>query len=323
MDDVTLQKSVVDTDLPLISIIIPLFNSETYIAEAIKSVLGQTWQNWELIIVDDGSTDRSSEMVQPFLKDERVRLYSKPNGGAASARNLGIKKSNGNLIAFLDADDFWLPEKLENQITCFRQYPEIGVCGTGMKIIDPQGQVLSQGTVPDFHGNPFPTILEYSLANMTTAMIRRNVFEKSGLFDETLGKAPEDYEFWLRVGKYTIFHVMSEPLACYRCGHGNTSEVYSELRRELAIRQILPKFLHEQDGYKYVKWHQVRRMIAGSYKYRGDNSTKWRIRAWWYGRSILVWPFYSPTWSAIPGLFLPKSWIMCMKRLFGKTTISD
>lgn len=314
----TSQMSPVEIDSERISVIVPSFNSEAYISEAVRSVLAQTWQNWELIIIDDGSTDRTKEMMQPFLEDERIRYYSKPNGGAASARNCGIRKSNGNLIAFLDSDDFWLPEKLEKQVACFREYPEIGVCGTGMRIIDPEGRILSQGSVPEFHGNPFPTILEYSLANMTTAMIRRDVLDQAGPFDETLGKAPEDYEFWLRVGKYAIFHVMSEPLACYRYGHGNTSEVYNELRRELTIREILPRFLKEQDGYRYVNRRQVRRVIAGSYKYRGDAGKTWRTQAFWYCRSILAWPFYGPAWSAIPWLFLPKSWIMCAKRLLGK-----
>jgi len=308
---------------PSVSVVMPAYNAARYIAGAIRSVIDQTFSNWELIIVDDGSQDETAAIIKPFLDDARISYIHKENGGAATARNVGIKVSHGNLIAFLDADDLWVPEKLARQLDCFEKYPEIGICGTGMMLIDSNGKITSQGTVPAFHGNPFPKILEYSLANMSTAMIRREVFEKAGLFDETLGTAPEDYEFWLRAGKHALFHVTAEPLACYRQGHGSCSDRYAEKRRELAMNVIIPRFLKEQDGRKYVKWHHLRRMRASCYKYRGDAETNRRNKVYWYLRSLLTWPFYGEAWSTVPWMIFPHSWIRQIKRFLKRNNTTQ
>ncbi|MDR1958413.1 MAG: glycosyltransferase family 2 protein [Planctomycetaceae bacterium] len=309
------RTSVTETPQVRVSVVMPAYNTAAYIAEAIESVIAQTFSGWELIVVNDGSTDETVKTVTPFLRDKRITLLSKPNGGAASARNAGIRKAQADLIAFLDSDDYWLPRKLEKQLECFRTFPDIGVCGTGMVIIDPDSNVISLGTVPDFHGNPFPTILEHSLANMSTAMVRRDVIEKAGLFDETLGAAPEDYEFWLRIGKYAVFHILSKPLACYRKGHENTSQRYAEQRHQLTLDVILPRFMKEQDGEKYIKWHHLARMKACRHKYRADSALRWNERTYWLFRSFLAWPFYGEAWSAVPWLFFPPNFIRRVKRL--------
>ena len=115
------QLSIAEKD-ELISIIMPAYNAGKYIKESIESVFNQTYQNWELIIIDDGSTDNTSEVVQPFLiKDRRIQYYLQENGKQGKARNAGIKRSKGNLIAFLDADDVWMPAKLQAQIGVLKQ----------------------------------------------------------------------------------------------------------------------------------------------------------------------------------------------------------
>ena len=136
----------------LVSIIMPSFNTESFISDSIESVLAQTYTNWELIIVDDCSTDNTDEVVRPFLVDQRIRyLKNENNNGAAISRNRALREANGKWIAFLDSDDLWMPKKLEKQITfmekngysfSYTNYEEIsmagektGVCVTGPKKI--------------------------------------------------------------------------------------------------------------------------------------------------------------------------------------------
>ncbi len=289
---------------PAVSVIIPSFNAELYIAEAIDSVIKQTFTDWELIVVDDGSTDRTVDAIQPFLEDPRIRLLRKANGGVASARNLGIFNSNGMFVALLDADDRWLPAKLEKQISVMRHFPEVGVCGTGCLIISADGCILRKGTCEAFHGIALPRLLYASMANMTTAMIRRDVFEEVGLFDETLQFA-EDYEFWLRVGVHCTVHMISEPLACYRRGHASRSSRGQAECRALVWHHILPRFLNEQGGRQFVKpWH-LWKLKARGYKSRGDESHNWFASLGWYLRSIATYPFDIEVYCALGSTVVP------------------
>jgi len=118
------------TTSPLISIIIPTYNRANYIAETIESIRQQTYANWELIIVDDGSDDDTSEIVRA-IPDKRIRFFKGPHSGMEKARNEGLEKANGELIGFMDSDDLWSPDKLEKQLSVFREHPQIAFCLTG------------------------------------------------------------------------------------------------------------------------------------------------------------------------------------------------
>lgn len=146
-----------EQSVPLVSVIMPAYNAGPYIGEAIQSILDQTFANWDLIVVDDGSTDNTAEVVATFLSDRRIRYHKQPNGGEPVARNTGIELSHGNLIAWLDADDIWFPEKLAKQIEIFAEYPEVGFCGTGLVTVDSKGLEKSRITRNPFHGQALRT----------------------------------------------------------------------------------------------------------------------------------------------------------------------
>jgi glycosyltransferase involved in cell wall biosynthesis len=190
---------------PLISIIVPVYNTEKYISETIQSVVDQTYSSWELILVDDGSTDRSKSIIKEWvIKDSRIHFYYKENGGQASARNLGILKSKGQYIAFLDADDLYLKDRLEVQVRDLQEQTADFYYGGGF-YYDDSGEV-PQTEAYDWHygkftGAEFFKILYHSCAvNINTVLIERSFLEKVGLFDESpVLRGTEDWELWLRI----------------------------------------------------------------------------------------------------------------------------
>lgn len=288
---------------PRVSVVIPAYNAELFIAQAVSSVLAQTFADWELIVVDDGSTDDTASRVAPFLCDPRISLHRKANGGPASARNAGIRLAMANFIALLDADDYWLPRKLERQMAVMAQYPDVGVCGAASTVVSQDGEVVRHVMSDGFHGSPFPRLLFGPLADMTTALIRRKVFEQVGFFDETL-RFSEDYEFWLRVGTYFCFHIIPEHLVCYRSGHASTAGPWKE-RREYFHSYILPRFLNEQGGRQLVRRRHVLKLKGRHYKYRGDESDDTFRRLGWYLRSIAIYPFSLDAYSATAAALTP------------------
>ena len=127
--------------MPRVSIIIPVYNGDRFIIEAINSVLRQTYQDYEMIVVDDGSTDRTRQVLEPYR--DKIRYFYQENQGSAVARNLVIQEAQGELIAFLDADDFWLlPEKLAEQVNCFEQNSSLGSVHTGWQIVNHKGDKI-------------------------------------------------------------------------------------------------------------------------------------------------------------------------------------
>ncbi|MBI4683838.1 MAG: glycosyltransferase family 2 protein [Nitrospirae bacterium] len=126
----------------LVSVIIPTYNRADFLPQTIQSILNQTYQDWELIVVDDGSKDITEDIVDGFkAKDRKIEYFYQVNKGAGAARNSGIRKSSGNYIAFLDSDDEWLPEKLERQVDFMRNNPEYDFCYTADKVVSSDNQV--------------------------------------------------------------------------------------------------------------------------------------------------------------------------------------
>jgi glycosyltransferase involved in cell wall biosynthesis len=199
---------------PLVSIIMPAYNAEKTIVDSIESVLRQTYINWELIVVNDGSKDSTSEVVLA-INDERLRLIEQENGGVANARNNGINYAKGEYIAFLDSDDLWVEEKLEIQITTL----EVGKYKMCFAKTWCFGENLNQTTdcfvnvALDFEDRD--KILIYDFIPILTVLIAKDVLEDVGYFDETL-HGVEDWDLWIRVlQKYDAIYV-DEFLAKYR-----------------------------------------------------------------------------------------------------------
>ena len=211
--------------MPTVSVVIPAYNAMTYLPAAVDSVLKQTFSDFEVLIVDDGSTDQTAQWVTQ-LTDRRVKLISQPNQGAAAARNTGIAHAQGDYIAFLDADDLWEPSKLEKQVQRLEAQPQVGLVHTWTAFIDAEGQPTGRIMTSHGEGQVWSQMVVYNLLRCgSTAMVRRECFERLGQFDRNLRYA-EDWDMWLRIAKDYDFALVHEPLVFYREHANNKSKNY-------------------------------------------------------------------------------------------------
>jgi glycosyltransferase involved in cell wall biosynthesis len=232
----------------LVSVVIPAFNASDTILEALESVSQQTYRNLEIVVVDDGSTDGTSALVQHHQqRDARVRLIQKPNGGVASARNAGIRSSLGAFVAFIDADDLWHPTKIAKQMTALLAGgPETALVYSPFRVIDIDGKVLSSSRrfgasgwvlYRHFHAN--------LVGNGSSILVRKEVLEELGGFDPRLREAGaegcEDLLLQLRIAARYRFAEVSEYLVGYRRRPGSMSSNAEQMIRSgvLAVRIAL------------------------------------------------------------------------------------
>lgn len=207
----------------LASVIIPAHNAEAFLAEAVRSVLAQTRRELELIIVDDGSTDGTRRLADGFRDaDSRVRVVGKANGGLSSARNAGIDAASGDMLCFLDADDIFLPDKLERQVRFLEQFP-------GCDLVFSDYYVGDDQLTPVWHESVRPrmaNMLEYLLYRNRFAplcpLLRSGLVQATGRFDETL-RAAEDWDYWIRAAQHGRFCYLPGPVGVYRTHPGQMS----------------------------------------------------------------------------------------------------
>jgi len=201
---------------PIVSVIIPTYNRAWVIKDAVDSVLKQDSNNFELIVVDDGSTDTTSEILSAYKED--IRVFTQDNKGVSAARNLGVSKAKGEFIAFLDSDDLWLPDKLTAQVDFFKSNPDALICQTEEIWIRDGKRVNPKKRHMKFSGMIFEQSLPLCIVSPSAVMMRRNLFKKVGLFDEKL-PACEDYDLWLRVSCQYPIYLLTTPLIIKRGGH--------------------------------------------------------------------------------------------------------
>lgn len=200
---------------PAVSVIVPTFNRAGLLPRAIGSVLGQSFEDFEVLIVDDGSTDETAEVVARY-EDPRVRYLAQPrNAGVSAARNRGLREARGDLVAFLDSDDEWLPGKLAQQVELFRRVPDdVGLVYTGVECVLPDGR--RRVDRPEERGDVYRLMLGRNVIHGggSNVMMRRSVVATVGFFDEGL-RAIEDYEYWLRVARFFKVDYVAAPLIRY------------------------------------------------------------------------------------------------------------
>jgi teichuronic acid biosynthesis glycosyltransferase TuaG len=211
-------------ELPLVSVIIPMFNASPFIAETIESVLSQSYRNWEVYIIDNCSTDSSRQVVDHYVqRNKRINLLSTEfnSGSPARPRNLGLKNAKGKYIAFLDADDLWCPDKLEKQVSFLEVNPEVFLLYAKYRIIR-NGRITGKIMPKDkylFSGKIFKQLfLSNNFIPCVTAILR-NRFEHNYLFDEQKCFM-EDFDLWLRISQSENIAFIRDPLAIYRADSG-------------------------------------------------------------------------------------------------------
>ncbi len=202
--------------MPLVSVIIPTYNRACLVQRAIRSVLDQTFRDFELIVVDDGSQDGTLAALGSY--QGKLQVVSQANRGVSAARNAGLAKAKGELLTFLDSDDEWLPEKLARQIARFRTHEPLFICHTE-EIWLREGKELPQ---KDIHrkqgGRFFERALERCLISPSSVMLSRALMDRVGWFDERL-PAAEDYDLWLRITAFHEVDFIPEPLVIKHGGH--------------------------------------------------------------------------------------------------------
>lgn len=203
--------------MPTVSIIIPTYNREQLVGRAIQSVFAQTYQDFELIIVDDGSTDDTERLVKSF-KSEKIRyIRHRENKGPAAARNTGIRSAQGDYIAFQDSDDEWVPEKLEKQMRALATAPpEVGIVYTNFYVTTKNNRKRfgAYASLAPKGGDVFSSLLKGRFVLPSATVIKRECFERVGVFDERLSPI-EDSELLLRFSRHYHFKCINEPLVLY------------------------------------------------------------------------------------------------------------
>lgn len=240
--------------MPTVSVIIPAYNCESFIGRAVQSVLDQDYRDLEIIVINDGSTDNTVQALAPI--QDRICLLQQKNAGVAAARNAGLRIARGELVAFLDADDWWAPSRLSVQLAALKSFPETGMVFSDFAVADstganlmPRGIRWKYGSVRNADTTPWQKIFCNSVSvhwdgseiyqhaavayqghiaqklfcgnfiNTSTVLLRREVIERFGEFDQTLD-TEEDYDYWLRVANEWPLAYVDAPLATFRKSPG-------------------------------------------------------------------------------------------------------
>ena len=244
---------------PLVSVVIPAFNSADSIAATIASVLAQTYRPLEIIVVDDGSTDDTLAVAQAI--SPAARVWRQANAGPASARNRGIREARGELLAFLDADDGWLPEKLALQVPLLLERPEVGLVHTDVTFFDPHSDREWSADVgrAQFVGHCTAAFLNHNRVLASSVLMRRALLEQTGLFDEQF-VGTEDYDLWLRLSRLCEFAYLDLPLVRYRFQAGSLSSHSDRMRAgELGVvRKALATMQSEAKPGTWAGWEPSR-----------------------------------------------------------------
>ena len=267
--------------MPKVSVIIPAYNSMKYLPETLSSVLEQTFTDFEVLIIDDGSSDQIEAWAQAQT-DPRVKFISQKNQGVSVARNTGIKNARGEYIAFLDADDLWQPTKLEKQVNCLNANPQVGLVHNWIFLIDQYSNKTGNLWASRTQGHVWQNLVERNTIACCSVMVRRSCFTSTGVFDPSLRSA-EDWDMWIRIAAEYPVAVIEEPLASYRLLPNSKSKNFPLVEKSLS--RIIEKnfasapahLLHiKQRSYGYANLNLAWKAIQSV---DHDEAKAWKYRA--------------------------------------------
>ena len=279
---------------PQVSVIVPAYNVRSYIEQVLVSLKHQSFQNFEVIIVDDGSTDGTAEVVKPFCEsDSRFQLLQKTNGGLSSARNCGIRHARAPYIALLDGDDVYKPEKLATHVSILDRAPDVGVVYSASRAIREDGRptFMSLSGKPVMSNPLLALLCKNFIGHGSNAVFRRCIVDEVGEFDEGL-RSSEDVDYWLRIaatGRWR-FHRVPQVLCCYRVRPSGLSFNVAQMQRsheqvlEAASRRS-PQLVNPvlSTAYAYMYRYLARLSLTAGDAQRARNFID---QAWASDRSI-------------------------------------
>jgi glycosyltransferase involved in cell wall biosynthesis len=257
--------------MPTISVVIPAYNAEKTVRETIESVLKQTFSDFELIVINDGSNDGTWETISS-ISDSRLKVFSYTNAGVAVSRNRGIAEASGEFISFLDADDLWTPEKLELQLKALQDHPTADVAYSWTDYIDETGRFIRQGGYTTVHGNVYAKLLLLNfIENGSNPLIRRQALDAVGEFDPTVVPA-EDRDLWLRLAAKSEFVCVQKPQILYRQSpHSASANVFRQATSSFKVLERA--FCQAPANLQYLKRHSFGNMYK-CYVYKAlENSS--------------------------------------------------
>lgn len=279
-----------------VSVVIPVYNGEAFISRAIQSALNQSAPPFEIIVINDGSTDATSAILATF--GDSIKVIAIPNGGVSNARNIGIKASAGEFIAFLDADDIWYENKLKRQLGVFESYPDVGFCCCDFGFENTKTDLMAnhfarfKDAADIIFDVPMPLPLEplvgrNFVGTCSNVMVRKDVLDKAGLFNVSYKQA-EDYDLWLRFALVTKFVLLSTVLLEKKSHDGNLTNNFLETllfheqvlinlqannQAKVQLAQIQKKYLSALALVRYeignLFYETNHRMSAFKYFFRG------------------------------------------------------
>jgi glycosyltransferase involved in cell wall biosynthesis len=312
---------------PSVSVVIPAYNAARWIAETLDSVLAQTFRDFEVIVVDDGSTDETPDVVGRY--GSRVRYLRKEKGGTPSARNAGIRAARGSYIAFVDADDLWLPEKLQLQMELFLKQRDLAWTYCDTVLFQSETARLLYKTsqrTKMYAGDILRPLLLRDFIHSGAPVIKREVFDAVGYFDESpLLQSGEDWSMWLRIASRYPIGFIDLPLVKYRIHR--TSKRHSrdvQYIFQAMCTHVNNAVARDPDRLSDLRKHALASVcmdMGVMYLTRGD-----RLRAReMYARAIRLYPYYVKTWACWLATLLPMptvNWLRDMLYLFRRYKLS-
>ncbi|MHB9156226.1 MAG: glycosyltransferase family 2 protein, partial [Endomicrobiales bacterium] len=287
--------------MPKVSVIIPAYNNGIYLPESIESVLKQTYQDFEILVIDDGSTDKTRETAERYAREypHRVRYAYQENRGAGAARNKGLTQAKGEYLAFLDADDRWLSTKLEKQVHLLDSRPDIGLVYTNLFFVDRENNVVRHGTLDGFslpRGEVSLFFYFRYFMYTSTVMLRKRCAERVGFFREDISVS-EDFDFLLRVSAVCKVECQEEKLLAKRSREDSLSSIdgMQNARNDLAV---LTDFITKNPGF----FGKHRKLISTMLGKRNGDLGYWSLKR---GNKLFSLPYvlaslrYGPSVKAV------------------------
>jgi len=284
---------------PLISVIMPTYNRGGFISEAIESVLNQTWSNFELIVIDDGSTDGTRDQLEKYGSDGRFKYIYQENKGQSVARNRGLKEAEGGFVAFLDSDNIWLPDKLERQVEIVNENQDCDIFYGDCILINEEGAEISRKNMPRYSGNITKHLIKDNHVSMNTTLTRKKCFDDlGGLSGEV--RVGDDYELWLRLSTKFRFKYTPGYFVKYRVMDDQIST--DKYRRFDSNESVLQKFFEKypesvakaekKRGWSYFYIRKARYEISERLFWRAINNIfcAFKCDAFWIGpwRAVML-----------------------------------
>lgn len=264
---------------PRVSVVIPTYNRREMVVEAIESVLAQTYRDFEVIVIDDGSTDGTEAHLQPYLASGRIAYERQENRGVAAARNTGIRLARGELVCFLDSDDLWSPTKLSVQIEFADSHPECALIATDLQGFNTEGKPCGRSKADMYKVRNGSGVAEHLLfgnwIQTSTVMVCKDRLDEVGGFDEDVGQFGEDWLLWMRVASKFPIYFIPEALVAYRFHPERLTEHQPESQFESLMRCLqkladLPEFqrkpqLLREAEYRICVGRGKGNLFAGEY----------------------------------------------------------